>query len=521
MSSVWDRRNRRISYQVPVGVVDLQAQRVLNMSSINVSRGGIFVDTDESLAVGAPVVCNLPYGRDESAMQLRGRVAWLRPRSSSTPKRPGGVGIEFVDLSDEESDKLSDLVGRNEELSHQLSVKLPGLSSPVRGQAFLTPSGVFFRSKLPFLALDSDVEFIFEDEDDDLVYDGKIVGVEVFNDPGSPIPRLQVEIAVKPEDMPTTSEIPNGEEEGCEYEMMQIDTADTEKNYTAGAEAAASAAASAEALVIEIPQMIPIVITEVEEPSAVADEVPFEMTERVNPATRSFSKMWPPVALLVGSIVGILAFALSGSDETSRAAPQVPAPTTASSYELQTGSLTPGNTGISEAATQKTKKAEEAMHRIRAAALADQEELGDGPGQEKEQDLAEAQPEMAAPQIERHLPTPAAKPARVAGLQETIGGVKIWENEDGQLVVRLPIEGSLERATHYPLADPPGLAINLPYAQPIQGFHQSLTPHHDRIRTLWVRERLGGLHLRAFFDETAESCDVKYSTSAIVVRCGF
>ena len=56
MSSVWDRRNRRISYQVPVGLVDVEAERVLNTSSINVSEGGIFVDTDEYLLIGAPIV---------------------------------------------------------------------------------------------------------------------------------------------------------------------------------------------------------------------------------------------------------------------------------------------------------------------------------------------------------------------------------------------------------------------------------------------------------------------------------
>lgn len=489
MSSVWDRRNRRISYQVPVGVVDLSAQRVLNMSSINVSRGGIFVDTDERLTIGAPVVCNLPFGRDTEAMQLRGRVAWLRPKSASGPNRPSGLGIEFVDLSDQESDKLSDIVGGDDEQSHQLSLKLPGLEAPVRGQAFLTHEGVFFRSPLPFLALDSDVEFAFEDEDDDVVYDGQIVGVEVYNDPGSPVPRLQVEVAVKSEDMPSQGDIRGGEQ-GEEYEMLHIDNADTERTI-----------APSPPPVIEIPQMMPIVVAEIEALSVVQDEVVVERTERVSPPARAFAKIWPPVALLVGSILGILAFALSQGGDSQPADARIDSVAPAADRALA---------ALEENAREEpvtpNDEANAALDRIRAAALADSEELGD---------MAETPPPVVAPEPQKTPTKPAA-----ANAFEKIGGAHISESE-GVLVIRLPIEGSLERAANYRLADPPGLAVNLPYAQPQAGFHQSLSPQHEKIRSLWVRERLGGLHVRVFFSEATESCVVKPTTSELVLRCRF
>jgi Tfp pilus assembly protein PilZ len=486
MSSVWDRRNRRISYQVPVGVVDLNAQRVLNMSSINVSRGGIFVDTDERLMIGAPVVCNLPFGRDTEAMQLRGRVAWLRPKAASGPNRPSGLGIEFVDLSDQESDKLSDIVGGDAEQSHQLSLKLPGLEGPVRGQAFLTNDGVFFRSKLPFLALDSDVEFAFEDEDDDVVYDGQIVGVEVYNDPGSPVPRLQVEVAVKSEDMPSVGDIPGGEH-GEEYEMLNIDTADTERTIAPSPQP-----------VIEIPQMMPIVVAEIEALSIVQDEVAVESTERVSQPARVFAKIWPPVALLVGSILGILAFALSQGEDSKPADTRIDTATPAALAAL--------DESASEAPVVPNDEAIAALNRIRAAALAESEELGD---------LDEMPTPVAASEAKK-APT---KRAAVAAF-EKIGGAHISESE-GVLIIRLPIEGTLERAANYRLADPPGIAVNLPYAQPKAGFHQSLSPQHEKIRSLWVRERLGGLHVRVFFAEATESCEVKHTTSELVLRCRF
>ncbi len=492
MSSVWDRRNRRISYQVPVGVVDLQAKRVLNMSSINVSRGGIFVDTNEPLGIGAPVVCNLPFGRDAEAMQLRGRVAWLRSNSSAGPNRPSGLGIEFVDLSDAESDKLSNIVGGDEEQSHQLSLKLPGLESPVRGQAFLTPDGVFFRSKLPFLALDSAVEFAFEDEDEDLVYDGHIVGVEVYNDPGSPVPRLQVEVAVNSEDMPALGDIPSGEV-GESYEMLHIDTADTERTAVPFNEP-----------VIEIPQMMPIVVAEIEALAIVQDDVVVERTEKVSPSARTVAKLWPPIALLVGSILGILAFALSSGDDAKPALAPTPAvPTPAVALIGDEVANDADRLGPAELFTP-TDEVATALDQIRAAALADQDELGD---------IADKRPALATS-------GPKKLPAVTSSLVEKIGGVHISESE-GELVMRLPIEGSLERAADYLLADPPGLAVNLPYALPKAGFHKSVSPANEMIRSVWVRERLGGLHFRVFFDAKSESCTVKYLATELVVRCRF
>ncbi len=107
-----------------------------------------------------------------------------------------------------------------------------------------------------------------------------------------------------------------------------------------------------------------------------------------------------------------------------------------------------------------------------------------------------------------------------ASLFEKIGGVHISQSE-GELVMRLPIEGTDERAAHYLLADPPGLAVNLPYALPRAGFHKSISPANEMIRSVWVRERLGGLHFRVFFEAKSESCTVKYMATELLVRCRF
>ncbi len=492
---------------------------MLNTSSINVSEGGIFVDTDEYLLIGAPIVCNVPFGRDEEAMQLRGRVAWMRSKSSAGPNRPSGVGIEFVDLSDDQSEMLSEIVGGNEELCHQLSLKLQGLQSPVRGEAFLTPNGVLFRSKLPFLALDSHVEFAFEDEDD--VYDGRIVGLEVVSDPASPIPRLQVEVRVDADEMPSPSDNSGDDPSVVDFEMMHVDSADTEKTEVPGihsdealvseemaAKEQASQDHSDEALasqeVIEIPQMLPIVVADEDYSGAVNDEIDVGYTERVVTNQSLFARRWPPVALLAGSILGILAFALAGGDdaaETPEAAQAGASDTASASGDLMAPGL------LATSASPDGVEAQEAAARIRHTALSEQEEFGDLTG-------------AAAIKTSPSTRDQAVARAQAPAAEESIGGVKIWESKD-ELVMRLPYKGNLERAASYPLADPPGLAINLPYAQPKAGYYASVSPAHEQIRTLWVRERLGGLHFRAFFEQDAESCKVSYAESAIIVRCRF
>ena len=75
------------------------------------------------------------------------------------------------------------------------------------------------------------------------------------------------------------------------------------------------------------------------------------------------------------------------------------------------------------------------------------------------------------------------------------------EREGGAVVLRLGLRGSATEARHYELADPDGLAINLPHARPAGAFgHYPI--NRGGIRTVWVRERLGGMQVRVFFDRT-------------------
>ena len=72
----------------------------------NISEGGVFVATTEPLAMGEPLDLRVALA-DGEALVIRTRVAWLRPGDDDNA---GGMGVQFVDLSDEMRDRIRKFV---------------------------------------------------------------------------------------------------------------------------------------------------------------------------------------------------------------------------------------------------------------------------------------------------------------------------------------------------------------------------------------------------------------------------
>ncbi len=72
------------------------ASALLVAYSINVSRGGMFLETDVELPIGAPVTLALEIP-GEPAIALPATVAWRRGRDS--PDGPHGLGVQFEAVS--------------------------------------------------------------------------------------------------------------------------------------------------------------------------------------------------------------------------------------------------------------------------------------------------------------------------------------------------------------------------------------------------------------------------------------
>lgn len=75
--------------------------------SLNISRGGVFLQTEYLLTPGRPVQLNfcLPDGPRISA---RGRVVWTR--GPGDPRGPAGMGIQFETLAPEVLRVLENLI---------------------------------------------------------------------------------------------------------------------------------------------------------------------------------------------------------------------------------------------------------------------------------------------------------------------------------------------------------------------------------------------------------------------------
>ena len=89
-----ERGYERIPYTVQVEF--RTASSFLVAYSVNLSRGGLFLETDHELDVGAPITVELAVP-GAGPVAIGGQVAWRRGRESADG--PPGLGIEFHDIA--------------------------------------------------------------------------------------------------------------------------------------------------------------------------------------------------------------------------------------------------------------------------------------------------------------------------------------------------------------------------------------------------------------------------------------
>lgn len=77
--------------------------------SVNLSRGGIFLETDQDLPIGSDIALQIAVP-DAKPVPLTGTVTWRRPERDD--EGPAGVGVEFAETSESLSLMIDDLVAR-------------------------------------------------------------------------------------------------------------------------------------------------------------------------------------------------------------------------------------------------------------------------------------------------------------------------------------------------------------------------------------------------------------------------
>jgi uncharacterized protein (TIGR02266 family) len=104
-----EREHQRIPYAVEVEF--RTASSFLVAYSVNVSRGGLFLETEHEVPVGSQITLRLAVP-SAGPVGLIGVVAWRRGRESGDG--PPGLGVEFVELGGELGGIIDRLVGAYE-----------------------------------------------------------------------------------------------------------------------------------------------------------------------------------------------------------------------------------------------------------------------------------------------------------------------------------------------------------------------------------------------------------------------
>src|SRR5262252_2035338 len=118
------RQAQRLEHELPVAYKTVDG--FITDWAINISRGGIFINTPNPLPVGTTVRLIISLPDTAFPFDLVGRVTRVNEVDNPGQQVPG-MGIEFIGIDDEKRNRIQRLVGRlRKELPERRSAKQPG-----------------------------------------------------------------------------------------------------------------------------------------------------------------------------------------------------------------------------------------------------------------------------------------------------------------------------------------------------------------------------------------------------------
>ena len=100
------RKEERISKKVKSEVHSLEGMTF--STSEDLSSGGIFITTPDPIMVGSEMSLSLYIPNEKEPLNIKGVVRWMVDDSDTVSK--AGMGIEFIDASDEEIGKIKKII---------------------------------------------------------------------------------------------------------------------------------------------------------------------------------------------------------------------------------------------------------------------------------------------------------------------------------------------------------------------------------------------------------------------------
>jgi uncharacterized protein (TIGR02266 family) len=106
----------REAHRVPARLLvryGVDAEHVLTDYSVNVSTGGIFIETDRAFAVDEALTAAFVLPDRVEELRCRARVAWVNQQGHLLkPLLPPGIGVQFLDLTGEERAEILAFIKR-------------------------------------------------------------------------------------------------------------------------------------------------------------------------------------------------------------------------------------------------------------------------------------------------------------------------------------------------------------------------------------------------------------------------
>lgn len=86
-------------------------QELLTDYSVNLSSGGLFIETEKLLPAETPLALEFIIPTVQRSIRCQGRVAWVNPSSKPIKAHlPAGMGIQFIDLALSDLEAIRDYI---------------------------------------------------------------------------------------------------------------------------------------------------------------------------------------------------------------------------------------------------------------------------------------------------------------------------------------------------------------------------------------------------------------------------
>jgi uncharacterized protein (TIGR02266 family) len=113
---VADNRAKKSEFRFKIQLAifyGVDQQTLMSNYSVNLSTGGIFLESSAPLPVDTLLVVEFVLPINSRLIVCKARVAWVnRPEAMAKPSLPAGMGIQFLDLSLENVQVIRKFLGK-------------------------------------------------------------------------------------------------------------------------------------------------------------------------------------------------------------------------------------------------------------------------------------------------------------------------------------------------------------------------------------------------------------------------